>query len=135
VAPPFVVPVEARLAYDLVKTAGMATLTERLRQLGRAFKRQVQVYRLVARHPRTPRLARWLLLLAIGYAMMPFDLIPDWIPVLGLLDDVIVLPLLVYISLKLVPKDVYEECRQSVEPRAAAEPERSEETNGEPGDY
>lgn len=113
----------------------MATLTERLRQFGRAFKRQVQLYRLVACHPRTPRLARWLLLLAIGYAMMPFDLIPDWIPVLGLLDDVIILPLLVYLSLKLVPKDVYEECRQTVETRAAADPERSEETNGEPGDY
>ncbi|MEN6545087.1 MAG: YkvA family protein [Armatimonadia bacterium] len=112
----------------------MARVTQRLRELGRGFKRQVQLYRLVACHPRTPRIARWLLLLAIGYAMMPFDLIPDWIPVLGLLDDVIILPLLVYLSLKLVPKDVYEECRQTVKGKPAAEPEDVEDTDGESGD-
>lgn len=113
----------------VAKVASMARLTERLKEVGRAFKRQVRLYRLVAAHPRTPRLARWLLLLAIGYALMPFDLIPDWIPVLGLLDDVVILPLLVWLSLKMVPRDVYEECR-----RVAGITERVEEINGKPGD-
>ena len=66
-------------------------LADRLKQYLKAFKRRVQVYQAVVRHPRTPRLAKWLLGLAIAYALWPFDLIPDWIPVIGLLDDIIIL--------------------------------------------
>lgn len=55
-----------------------------------------------------------LLGLAIGYALLPFDLIPDWIPVLGLLDDVILLPLLVWLALRSVPADVYAQCAAQV---------------------
>lgn len=82
----------------------------RLKEYGKAFKRQVAVYQAVARHPRTPRRARVLLGLALAYALLPFDLIPDWIPVLGLLDDLIILPLLVWLALKSVPPDVYAQC-------------------------
>jgi uncharacterized membrane protein YkvA (DUF1232 family) len=89
-------------------------LPERLREYARRFKRRAQVYRLVASHPRTPRLARWLLVAALGYALMPFDLIPDWIPVLGLLDDIIIVPLLVWLALRSVPADVYATCEQQV---------------------
>lgn len=92
----------------------LAQWSRRLKEYGRAFKRQVQVYHAVARHPRTPRRARVLLGLAVGYALLPFDLIPDWIPVLGLLDDVIILPLLVWLALKSVPPDVYSECEVQV---------------------
>ena len=92
----------------------MTALTPRLREYGRRFKRRVAVYRLVASHPRTPRLARWLLMAALGYALMPCDLIPDWIPVLGLLDDAIILPLLVWLALRVVPPDVYPACEQQV---------------------
>jgi uncharacterized membrane protein YkvA (DUF1232 family) len=48
----------------------------------------------------------------VGYALSPIDLIPDFIPVLGLLDDVILLPLGIALCLKLLPPDVLEECRQ-----------------------
>lgn len=94
----------------------MSALSSRLREYGRRFKRQVVAYRLMASHPSTPRVARWLLVAAVGYACLPFDLIPDWIPVLGLVDDVVILPLLVWAALRAVPAGVRAECeRQAAE--------------------
>lgn len=91
------------------------SLRDRLHSLARAIKQEARFYRLVARHPRTPRLARWLLAGAVAYALMPFDLVPDWIPVLGMIDDLVLLPLAVFVALKMVPTDVYKECREQSE--------------------
>lgn len=77
----------------------------------RGIKRELAVYRLIVRHPRTPRAARWLLGLAAAYLLSPVDLIPDFIPVLGQLDDLIVVQLLVWLALRLVPREVVAECR------------------------
>ncbi|MFC1532538.1 YkvA family protein [Thermodesulfobacteriota bacterium] len=49
----------------------------------------------------------------MGYIFLPFDLIPDWIPVIGYLDDLIIVPFLVIIALKFTPVEVKRECRQS----------------------
>lgn len=87
-------------------------MLQRLQQLARSVKREISMYRAVARHPRTPRISKWCLALAIGYALLPFDLIPDFIPVVGHLDDVIILPTLIAIALWLVPNDVVSECRR-----------------------
>ena len=94
-------------------------MLERLRQVGRAVKRELQVYRLILRDPRTPWLARVALGLAVGYVMLPFDVIPDFIPILGHLDDVIIVPGLVVLALKLIPDEVVRESRDTV--RAASE--------------
>lgn len=77
-------------------------------------RREIKVYQLVLQDQRTPRSAKWLLGLAIGYALSPIDLIPDFIPVLGYLDDVIIVPALFAIALKLVPQEVIAECRQRI---------------------
>jgi uncharacterized membrane protein YkvA (DUF1232 family) len=88
-----------------------ADLLDELKAVGKMLRYELKVYQLVRKDPRTPKLARWLLGLAVGYALLPFDLIPDFIPVIGHLDDVIIVPLLVLIALKLVPAEVVADCR------------------------
>lgn len=61
------------------------------------------------KHPRTPRRAKWLFAAALAYAASPIDLIPDWIPVLGHLDDVVVVPLLLWLAWRQVPPEVRRE--------------------------
>ena len=78
------------------------------------IKREIRAVRLAAKHPRTPRAAKWLAGGLIAYALSPIDLIPDFIPVLGHLDDAVILPLGVWLLWKLVPPDVRAECRVSV---------------------
>jgi uncharacterized membrane protein YkvA (DUF1232 family) len=88
-----------------------------LKKLSRLFKREYEVYYLVLRDRRTPRLAKLLLGAAIGYTALPFDIIPDFIPVIGHLDDIVIIPLLVGLALKLIPKEVVEDCRKKVKSR------------------
>jgi uncharacterized membrane protein YkvA (DUF1232 family) len=86
-------------------------LFTRLKSISRSFKREVKVYRLVLKDSRTPRPAKLLLGLAIGYLFLPFDVVPDFIPVLGQLDDVIIVPALAIMALKMIPREVIEDCR------------------------
>lgn len=77
-----------------------------LRRWARELKLQTLVVYFAARDPRTPRLARVLALGIAAYALSPVDLIPDFIPVLGLLDDLIIVPLGLMLVLRMVPADV-----------------------------
>ena len=83
----------------------------RLAALARVFKRELAVYRCAPRHPRTPLAARLLLGAALGYALLPFDLIPDFLPVIGHLDDLIIVPGLIWLALRMLPPAVMDECR------------------------
>jgi uncharacterized membrane protein YkvA (DUF1232 family) len=82
-----------------------------LKATAKRLKREVMTLYFAARDSRTPILARALALLVVGYALSPFDLIPDVIPVLGLLDDVILVPLGIWLVLKFVPPTVLEAAR------------------------
>ncbi|KAF1710992.1 YkvA family protein [Pseudoxanthomonas sacheonensis] len=78
----------------------------RLREWARGLKRQTLVVYFAARDPRTPWLARLLALGIAAYALSPIDLIPDFIPVLGYLDDLVIVPLGLMLVLRLIPADV-----------------------------
>jgi uncharacterized membrane protein YkvA (DUF1232 family) len=81
---------------QLWRRANTARLATHLLALWRLF-----------RHPETPRAAKWVALFVLAYALSPIDLIPDFIPVLGLLDDVILLPLGIALAVKLTPRHLW----------------------------
>ena len=91
------------------------TVKNKLLGVRDGLAREFRVYRLILKHGRTPRATRLLLGAAVAYALSPVDLIPDWIPVLGHIDDVLVVPALVWLSLRFVPADVVAECRAQAE--------------------
>lgn len=98
------------------------SLMERARWLFCGLRNELTVYRLVARHPRTPRISRILLGIAVAYAISPIDLIPDFIPVVGHLDDAILLPMLVWIALRFLPHDLIRECRAQAQSQGSSQP-------------
>ena len=85
---------------------------QKLRDIQRSLAREIRVYRLVLAHPRCPRRAKILLGAALAYLAMPIDLIPDFIPIVGHLDDVIIVPGLVWLALRSIPREVIEDCRR-----------------------
>jgi uncharacterized membrane protein YkvA (DUF1232 family) len=96
-------------------------MAERLKSRARRMKRDVHAIYLAARDPRTPWPAKALALCVAGYALSPIDLIPDFIPVLGYLDDVIIVPLGVLAVVRMIPPEVLAEHRAAAE-RAAERP-------------
>jgi uncharacterized membrane protein YkvA (DUF1232 family) len=88
-------------------------MLERLEAWARAVKRDVHALWLSARDPRTPWYAKALALATAAYALSPIDLIPDFIPILGYLDDAILLPLAILLAIQLVPPEVMAEHREA----------------------
>ena len=86
-----------------------------LKQLASKLKRHTLTVYYIARDPKTPLLVKLLAVLIAAYALSPIDLIPDFIPVIGLLDDLIIVPLGLALVLKLTPKQVIESARQKAE--------------------
>jgi uncharacterized membrane protein YkvA (DUF1232 family) len=83
----------------------------KLREWARTIKRDVHAIYLAASDPRTPWYAKALALCVAGYALSPIDLIPDFIPVLGYIDDAIIVPLGILAVIKLIPAEVIAEHR------------------------
>jgi len=84
------------------------SIKERAKQL----KTDLPAVFLAMKHRETPFFAKALAAAAVGYALSPIDLIPDFIPVLGLLDDIIIVPALIALAVKLIPADVFAQCRE-----------------------
>lgn len=87
------------------------------KERARALMRDTRALMVAVRHPEVPWPARVVALLVAAYAFSPIDLIPDFIPVLGYLDDLILIPLGVILVIRLVPPEIMEECRRQAEER------------------
>jgi uncharacterized membrane protein YkvA (DUF1232 family) len=87
---------------------------QRLKSYAAAARREIKIYRLLLRDKRTPLIAKAFLGLAVAYLLMPFDIIPDFIPVVGQLDDLILVPSLIFIGLKLIPRPLLAEYRAKI---------------------
>jgi uncharacterized membrane protein YkvA (DUF1232 family) len=84
---------------------------DRLRDRARQLKRETLALYLACRDPRTPWIAKLVAGAVVAYALCPIDLIPDFVPVLGYLDDVVLVPAGLVLALKLVPPAVMADCR------------------------
>jgi len=93
-------------------------MTGRLKNWARRLKRDVIALWLAARDPRTPLGAKLVAGAVAAYALSPIDLIPDFIPVLGYLDDLIIVPAGIWLALKLIPAELMDELRAEAEQRA-----------------
>lgn len=87
-------------------------MLQRLREWARSLRRDVLALWFACRDPRTPALAKVLAALVVAYALSPIDLIPDFIPVLGYLDELVLLPAAIWLVLRLIPRPVLEQGRQ-----------------------
>lgn len=87
------------------------TLLAQLKQRARRLKSETFALYLAARDPRTPWYAKLLVAGNVAYALSPIDVIPDFVPVLGYLDDLVLLPIGIMLAIKLIPGPVLVECR------------------------
>jgi uncharacterized membrane protein YkvA (DUF1232 family) len=90
----------------------MKALMASLRTWAKDLKRQTMVLWFCYRHPQTSWLPKWLAIFVVAYALSPIDLIPDFIPILGYLDDLIILPLGIWLVIRLMPPTVLAECQE-----------------------
>lgn len=81
-------------------------------KIAAATKKYIWILYFLKRDPRVSKKAKLVVLTTLAYALSPIDLIPDFVPVLGLLDDLIIIPLGIYLAIKLIPKDVWNDCNQ-----------------------
>ena len=88
------------------------TVLDSLKKWARQLKRDGLTLWFAGKHPDTPWHAKALGLFVVAYALSPIDLIPDFIPILGYLDDLLLLPGLIWLTIRLLPPQVLAECRQ-----------------------
>lgn len=100
---------------DLKPKSRLRQKFELIKGKTRNLKKEVKVLYLVYKRPDTPWYAKLMCVIVVGYALSPIDLIPDFIPILGYLDDLLLIPLGVWLVIKLIPTDIMDECRTQAE--------------------
>jgi len=84
---------------------------ESWKRRAKALRRDIYALYLAARDPRVPWQAKVIVVGVVAYALSPIDLIPDFIPVVGYLDDLLLLPLGIWLAIRFIPRDVWQDCR------------------------
>jgi uncharacterized membrane protein YkvA (DUF1232 family) len=107
---------------DSSRLATGTGLLSRWKAAARRLKREVYALWLAAKDPRTPWYARLVVALVVAYALSPLDLIPDFIPVLGLVDDLVLVPLGIALAVKLIPGNVLDEARAAADTLISTRP-------------
>jgi len=79
------------------------------------LKKEIKALYLASTRDDVPWYAKLVILMVVGYALSPIDLIPDFIPVLGYLDDIIILPIGIILAIRLIPRSIMDECREQSE--------------------
>ncbi len=102
------------------QTGGKPPWYARLRRRAGRLKRQIWALFLAWKDPETPVFARIVIICTIAYAVSPVDLIPDFIPILGQLDDLVILPALIVLAIRLIPPAVMARCRREAWKRLAS---------------
>src|SRR6267154_2529969 len=90
-------------------------MLEQLKSRARALKNETFAIYLAAKDPRTPWIAKAVAFITIAYAFSPIDLIPDFIPILGYLDDLFIVPAGIALALRLIPPEVMVDCQVKAE--------------------
>lgn len=90
------------------------SVLDKLKQRARQLKSEAQVLMIAYKDKRTPASAKILIGITVGYLLSPIDLIPDFIPVLGILDDLIIVPALIALSIKIIPEIVLTDAREQL---------------------
>jgi uncharacterized membrane protein YkvA (DUF1232 family) len=98
-----------------MKTDGVIFMIAIIKMKARQLKKQVVIVHLAYMHKETKWYIKVFLLFVLIYALSPIDLIPDFIPVLGMLDDIILIPLGIILAIKMIPINVWEECKSNAE--------------------
>lgn len=89
------------------------TTLEKLKKRAKDLKKNISLLYRAYKHPAAPWYAKVITIITLTYALSPIDLIPDFIPILGYLDDLIIVPAGIALSLRLIPKKIIEECREA----------------------
>lgn len=87
-------------------------VVDKLKSKAKELKRNIWVLYLAHKDPRVPWYVKAFTLCVVAYAFSPIDLIPDFIPILGYLDDLILVPLGIMLALKMIPKSVIDDCNE-----------------------
>jgi len=95
----------------------LKSLQQSLKTWSKALKKNTYALYLASKDPRVPLLPKILIATVVAYALSPIDLIPDFIPVIGYLDDMLLLPVGIWLAIRLIPDEVWKECQHSAQER------------------
>lgn len=91
------------------------SITASIKVWAKRIKRDAIMLWFARRHPDTPFLAKAICVFTVAYALSPIDLVPDFIPVLGYIDDALLLPAFIWLAVRLLPAHVIRDCRQQAQ--------------------